>query len=150
MTPPNGYVEVIKTFGDLHEPMFEGQNIDRLDLPYPLLYGTAMVTHTRCHRLLVPVFQAVFQAIKDAGLSDKAAHFSGIYAQRGIRAFPQHPSLHCWGVAIDLNAEDNPLGATKSKQDPRMVGIFKDHGFMWGFEFHNRKDPMHFQFATGC
>jgi hypothetical protein len=33
--------------------------------------------------------------------------------------------------------------------DPDVVAIFQHFGFLWGGEFHLRKDPMHFQYATG-
>jgi hypothetical protein len=52
-------------------------------------------------------------------------------------------STHSWGMAIDLNASWNKLGAipTLSRE---FVNCFKKEGFKWGGEF-SRKDGMHFQ-----
>lgn len=146
MTPPAGLDEILAIYGDPHAVDFERKNIVPCPLPYPLVYGSAMVHATRCHRLLVPVFQAVFSDILSADLSEKATHYSGIYEQRPIRGFPKFVSTHSWGIAIDLNAEENALGGT-SHQSPEVIAIFKQHGFAWGGEFKSRHDPMHFQFA---
>jgi len=145
---PNGLDGIIATFGDCHRPGFEADSIVSFPVPYALVYGTAMVFHTRCHRALVPVFTSVLDAIKEAGLADRAAHYGGIYAQRSIRAFPKFPSTHSWGIAIDLNPAENPLGGP-SRQDPAVVAIFKKFGFVRGGEFKSRLDAMHFQYATG-
>lgn len=148
MLTPHGLDEILATFGDCHSPGFEAANIVSFTLPYPLLYGTTLsLTRTRCHKLLVPVFQAVLQAIKDGGLAADAAHFGGIFSQRPIRGFPNFPSTHSWGIAIDLNPATNGLGHA-STQNPAVVELFKNHGFAWGGEFKSRLDPMHFQYAT--
>lgn len=148
LTPPVGLDEIIATFGDPHAPDFEAKNIVSFDLPYALVFGSAMVSKARAHRLVVPAFVAAFEDIKESNLVDRATHFSGIYAQRPIRGFPKFPSSHSWGIAIDLNAETNALGG-KSHQDVGVVEIFKAIGFSWGGEFKSRKDPMHFQFCSG-
>jgi hypothetical protein len=147
MTPPVGLAEIVKTFGRLEDPSFERDNIVSFELPYHLIYGTALVRSTRAHRLVAPVFVEVFKDIKCQGLIERATHFGGIYARRNIRG-ATHPSCHSWGIAIDLNPEENPLGKP-GRMDPRVVAVFKKHGFTWGGEFHTRLDPMHFQYASG-
>jgi hypothetical protein len=57
-------------------------------------------------------------------------------------------SAHCWGIALDLNPEDNQMG-TRGSIDPRLVAVFRRFGFEWGGDWKTRKDPMHFQFCTG-
>jgi hypothetical protein len=56
-------------------------------------------------------------------------------------------STHAWGIGLDINVKQNPLRA-RPKMDPRIVAIFRDHGFKWGGDW-SRPDGMHFQFATG-
>jgi hypothetical protein len=147
MRPPIGLDEIIATFGDPHAPDFEAREIVVFDLPYPLVYGSAMVRRSRCHRLLVPEFQFVFGELKRLELVESATEYAGIYAQRNIRG-KRFPSTHSWGIAVDMNPSENPLGQI-GRQSPRVVEVFKSAGFTWGGEFKSRLDPMHFQFCRG-
>lgn len=147
MTAPHGLDDIIATFGDCHAASYEQEHIVSFELPYPLVYGSAMVRKTRCHRLLAPIFRAVFEDIKAADLVERATHYGGIFAQRAIRGLPRFPSTHSWGIALDLNPAENPLGKV-GHQDSRVVAIFKKYGFTWGGEFKSRLDPMHFQFCS--
>lgn len=142
---PEGLDEIIETYGSLNEH-FERDNIVLFDLPYPIRYAGKPVTRSRAHKKCVPIFQAVFEQIKKEGLTDYANDYSGIYQQRGIRGYPKFPSTHSWGIAIDLEAEDNPMG-TKGTLHPRIIEIFETAGAVWGGRFKSRFDPMHFQFA---
>jgi hypothetical protein len=146
---PNGLPEIIHTFGDPHDPQFEAKNIVLFDLPYPIRYAGVPKTRARCHKLLVDNFVAVFKDIQAAGLVDPWANdYSGIYAVRPIRGYPKFPSCHSWGIAIDLEAAENPLGS-QGHMNAGVITIFKKHGFFWGGDFIHRHDPMHFQFALG-
>jgi hypothetical protein len=144
---PWGLDEIIATFGNIDDPDFETKYITSFVPPYPIRYEGQVVKSMRCHRLLVPVFLSVFTEIKNKGLADLASEYSGIYQPRPIRGFKSYPSTHSWGIAIDINAESNPLGSETSTMDMRIVKIFKHHGFFWGGKFKKRKDPMHFQYA---
>ena len=53
-------------------------------------------------------------------------------------------SLHSWGIAVDVNAAENPLGA-EPKLSPGFVRCFIDAGFDWGGDWKHPKDGMHFQ-----
>lgn len=145
---PAGLDEIIDTFGSLDTPNFDLEYIEMFTLPYPLFYAGKEVKRARCHRLLVENFQDAFEAIKAEGFESKVKNYSGIYANRAIRGQSRHPSVHCWGAAIDVEAEKYPLGSTKRFPDA-VVDIFRKAGFFYGGDFKSRKDPMHFQFATG-
>lgn len=147
MAAPHGLDAIKRTFGDPTVRGFEGENIVLFSLPYPLKYGAINVTRSRCHRRLVPIFTGVLHAIREAGLSEHAAAYGGIYAPRLIRG-ADRSSTHSWGIAIDLNPAQNALG-TKGSMDPRVVARFKEAGFTWGGDFTGRKDPMHFQYCSG-
>lgn len=75
--------------------------------------------------------------------------FGGTFNYRPIRG-SKSISLHAFGAAIDLDPSHNALGATEGRMPLWVITIFKDNGWMWGGDFHGRKDWMHFQFATGC
>lgn len=145
---PLGLPEIINTYGDIHDPLFEVKYIVSFDLPYPLRYAGKPVTKARCHHLVVDNFVAAFKEIQANGLIIEANDYSGIYATRPIRGFSQFPSCHSWGIAIDLEALDNPLGTT-GHMAPGVIAAFKKYGFFWGGDFIHRKDPMHFQLAAG-
>jgi len=142
---PKGKAGIIATFGTIG-PGFEARNIVSFTLPYKLLYDGNPVTKSRCHKLIVDNFVAVFTDIKNAGLEDLAKNYGGIYNNRPIRG-KTNPSTHSWGIAIDLEPSKYPLGSSK-RFDARIIEIFRNHGFMYGGDFSKRKDPMHFQFAT--
>jgi hypothetical protein len=55
-------------------------------------------------------------------------------------------SLHSWGIAIDLNAATNALGA-KPTLSAGFVKCFTNNGFEWGGTWR-RLDGMHFQLST--
>ena len=68
-------------------------------------------------------------------------------------------SVHSWGLAYDTNSVTNPLGQTwwngvgSGGQNhghwvPNQWQI-KEINHFWGLNFSGRKDPMHFQYATG-
>lgn len=56
------------------------------------------------------------------------------------------PSLHSWGLAIDVNAAWNGFGKTPTLS-AGFVKCFTDSGFDWGGEWKT-KDGMHFQLRT--
>ncbi len=106
------------------------------------------VTSFRCHTLLVPVFERVFDVIYDCGLDHAVSTFDGCYHFRrrrgGVRL-----SSHSWGISIDLNASSNRMGS-RGNQYPQLVTAFREFGFEWGGDWTGRRrDPMHFQFCTG-
>jgi len=164
--PPNGYEAIVRTFGDPspllqrdgsmspdNELIWERQTLARgrfsFAIPLDPANPEAGVAKTfSAHRSLVSTFEAVFEEIARLELKVAIHSYQGIYAFRPIRGIGARLSLHAFGAAIDLNAETNPLGGD-GDMDPRVVEVFRHFGFRWGGDFAGRKDPMHFQYATG-
>jgi D-alanyl-D-alanine carboxypeptidase-like protein/putative peptidoglycan binding protein len=159
---PHGFDEIIGTFGDprpLLEPdgtitstslaRWERQILAPCPVAFPLAVGGAgqTIQAFQCHRRLVGVFEAVFDELGRRGLEGAIKTWDGVFAFRAIRG-DTHLSVHTFGAAIDLNAATNPLGAP-GDMDPSVIAVFQHFGFLWGGAFHLRKDPMHFQYATG-
>lgn len=94
------------------------------------------------HKPLLDAFQLVI----NRALAQELKTFDGCYNVRYVRGRDGIYSIHSWGIAIDLNAADNPL-AGSSSWSPEFVDCFKSVGFTWGGEF-KRPDPMHFQWAA--
>ena len=117
--------------------------------PLPLSWDPAKrVKHFRCHRLLARIFTEAFKDLH-ATYPDAWAtigDFGGCYAwrpQRGSKTL----SRHSWGIAIDLDVRDNPMGRAGHVHS-RLLEMMEAHGFAWGGDFSGtRVDPMHWEFA---
>jgi hypothetical protein len=164
---PRGFDEIVATFGDprplmspdgtissANQLVWERQTLARGVLPFPiaLVDGRGaktgiVVTSFHAHHLLVALVESIFQEISRAGLDKAITSWGGIYNFRPIRGVSRI-SLHAFGIAIDLNPENNELG-TRGNMNPELILMFKHFGFFWGGDFHGRPDPMHFQYATG-
>ena len=153
MTPPHGLQAIVSTFGDPLKPGFEAANIVRTPIAYPLIFrngsgAESMTGVIRVHRLAAPAFVEVFKNLKARGLVEKAAYYGGAYTVRPIRGSKTgRLSTHSWGLAIDMNPHENAMG-TAGKIDAAVVQTFVEQGFTWGGVFR-RRDPMHFQYASG-
>lgn len=100
------------------------------------------------HHLIGPIIKYLIDETErrgyliDHGPGDVDDDWS--YANRAIRG-RNSPSNHSWGLAVDINAQDFPLGS--SKRLPQwLVDLWKAHGFDYGGDWSGRKDPMHFEF----
>jgi hypothetical protein len=163
---PNGFDEVIATFGDPRPfiaadgsigesslALWERQTLSRGQLPFPVPIdaknpAAGVKTTFYAHRKLTATFEAVFAEILRLGLKDLITSWDGLYNFRPIRGTTSQISLHAFGAALDLNAAANALG-TDGNMDQRLIDVFEHFGFFWGGQFHSRPDPMHFQYATG-
>jgi len=101
------------------------------------------------HKDIAPIIRYLIDEIErrgyliDHGPADVDDDWS--YANRPIRG-RNAPSNHSFGLAIDINAQDFPLGS--SKRLPQwIVNLFTDMQFEYGGDWSGRKDPMHFEFA---
>lgn len=71
------------------------------------------------------------------------------FANRPIRG-TQTASNHSWGLAVDLNAEDNPMmsdGKLVTNIPPGVVHAWEACGFYWGGRYLNRPDAMHMEYV---
>jgi len=104
--------------------------------------------YVTCHRLMFHQLHGALQEIVARGLASKIHSYDGCYVPRFIERNPTNSiSLHTWGIAIDINAAENPLNGA-SHQDPQVVAIFKKWGFVWGGDWSSPRDPMHFQLGA--
>jgi len=157
---PLGRPDIVRLFGDpvphigpdgLIMRSWEQSILDSAELPapLPLSWNRAVeVRRFKCHRLLVPHFEAALKRIFQspeawASIGD----FGGCYAYRAQRGTRDTLSTHCWGIAIDLDVADNPMGGAPRVHE-RTIESFEMEGFLWGGRFAGkRRDPMHFEFA---
>ena len=56
------------------------------------------------------------------------------------------PSNHSWGLALDINAPENPFGGSSHTIERPMADLWNEYGFRWGGDYTTTKDWMHFEF----
>ena len=98
----------------------------------PLLIGFA----AEFHELIEPI---------DGGSLDDWG-----YCFRDVRGNVGKLSNHSSGTAIDLNATKHPLGKIgtfPNEKVPMIRALAKKYGLIWGGDYRNRKDEMHFEVA---
>jgi hypothetical protein len=160
LRPPKGIDQIIATFGNIDNYIqpdgtlnvqWPIEFLDYVALPVPLMLSfdhTKTITHFRCHKLLVETLEAVFTEIRNRGLEPELFSFGGCFSFRPQRTGSKL-SAHSWGIAIDLNSENNRQG-TAGNMHPGIVSIFQQSGFEWGGDWPGTTtDPMHFQFCSG-
>lgn len=124
------------------EPGWAKRNIKVASVP--ILGPDLPVT---CHRSLFPQLREALRDVEQQGLAHliHPKQFKGCFSARFINSNPGgRLSHHSWGIAVDINAEENRFGA-KPNMDPRIVDIFEDR---WGFTWGGRwiiPDGMHFE-----
>lgn len=71
------------------------------------------------------------------------------FANRDIRGFPGSKSYHAWGLAIDVDATENPMGVrnTSFLHRARVRRVCALLGLRWGLDYSGRPDAMHFEFT---
>jgi D-alanyl-D-alanine carboxypeptidase len=104
-----------------------------------------IVGRVTCNRRFIPPLRRALAEIQRRGLSRLVdpGDYAGCYAPRRIPGSGS-PSLHAWGLAIDLNAASNPQFGV-SRHDPRLVRAMERAGFTWGGRWPTAPDPMHFE-----
>lgn len=81
----------------------------------------------------------------DRGVSDELVSFDGLFNIRYVRGHAGRPSTHSYGLALDLNATENPLGGPV-RFSKGFIECWTDAGFTAGAVF-NRVDGQHFSYA---
>jgi hypothetical protein len=100
-----------------------------------------------CNVALFPALIGALRDVEAAGLGGEIHTYSGCYAPRTVARSPTAPpSNHAYGAAIDINAPENPYGATPT-MDPKIVRIFQGWGFLWGGKYLT-PDGMHFEYGS--
>jgi len=149
---PNGLEEIMSMFGGDPSPVgWQEEHIGHCVLPFsiPLDWNRSISTNLiQCHKMMIEIFGKVFADIVAGGLQSKIKTYGGCFNHRAQRGGTKL-STHAWGIAIDLNPFENQQG-TQGNMDQGVIDVFQSNGFEWGGTFHgSRRDPMHFQFATG-
>jgi hypothetical protein len=126
-------------------------NLTRITFPYPMFYGGKRVTTTLVHKKCAESLLRVLNNIKELlpnhpDIQDEASDFGGIFNNRSKRGGTSK-SVHAWGAAIDLDADDNTFRDSwpqNSDMPLEIIEAFAKEGWQSAAAFWN-KDAMHFE-----
>jgi hypothetical protein len=123
------------------------ENLVTIEFPYPMFYEGKKVTRTRVHkkcalslsRVLEKVGSLYVPAVPE--VAEEAQDYNGVYNFRPKRGGTSW-SLHAWGAAIDLDADDNtfrdawPVVADMPMQIMECFARegWKSAGAFWGYD----------------
>lgn len=168
MKPPRrpfGITQLVKTFGDPRDYVsrpeaWEAEYLDYFHIMPYLIYAydtSRRISRFRAHKLIGEHLVDTLIACVHAGVPLERMKFGGTYNFRG-QVGSTKLSTHTWGIAIDIEPAENPLGARWSAgkrtthgvmMDKRIIETFAKMGWKGGWEFTQRADPMHFQWVGG-
>ncbi len=94
------------------DPDFEEKHITRI--PVTIAGGKSVTI--ACHVAIAARMMRVFQHLKSENALPLIKTYDGCFNIRKVRG-GNRPSLHAWGLAIDLNAGQFPLGSAQ-RQNP--------------------------------
>jgi hypothetical protein len=125
------------TFGDPNQPGWQEKNLT--------LISSKSGVEFRVNTQAAQAFKGFIDDLEARGY--KIASGGG-YNLRNIRG-GHTLSQHAFGNAIDINPGENPMGTgpLKTNLPADISDIAAKHGLIWGGDWHNRKDPMHFEWA---
>ena len=131
-------------------PAFEKNNMSvwNCQKEFPTLPFKKM--YVNCY--LIPYLQVTFKALLDADLLDEIKTYGGCWIVRPVRGYKNLLSIHSWGLALDFNVDQNPLGWDRTKCIKMgltpftecFVKVWEDTGWIAGIKF-KRFDGMHFE-----
>jgi hypothetical protein len=105
----------------------------------------------KVHKRVARIFTAFLNELVERGYSLKGpVRDDWAYACRHIDNDPSKGwSNHAWGLAVDINARDNPQRSPLTTDMPSWVQeagpLMAKYGLRWGGTF-STPDPMHFEF----
>jgi hypothetical protein len=134
---PHGLAGIMQTFGQ------PGDRLNLVTTMMPAGPNGKMVPVT-FHRKVAGQLLGALNEIKARGLSHNIHSFDGTYNNRN-KTGGHGKSVHAWGIAIDLNAGENPYGQSRMTAGQAQIAQIMRK---WGF-YQLPHDPMHFQYATG-
>lgn len=122
------------------------RNLVTMNFPFITFYEGKRVTKFRCHKKVADSLVRVLKNIgekygKNREIMEEAEDFGGVYNFRNKRGGSSY-SVHAWGAAIDLDADDNSYRDSwpiKSDMPFEIMEEFakegwKSAGAFWGYD----------------
>ena len=140
--------QAIQRYGPIENGIWQNESQFMVLHPiikFPWNFEGSEVVHIYMNKDMVQAFDLACNNLINNDLINNLITFDGCFYIRNVRGYSDI-STHSYGLAIDINAKQNPLGGPVSFSKD-FVKCFTDAGFIWGGDFKTRIDPMHFQFA---
>lgn len=142
LPPPGNYDELRRRFGNPDGPAsFEEHYI--VSTTHQLADGSTI--HVRSHQAIADRLSRVFASLRESGHLAQIKSYDGCFNIRPVRDGAAL-SLHSWGLAIDLNAAEFPLGSHGQEPHELAAAMQTEH-LLCGEHFRHRCDAMHFEFC---
>jgi hypothetical protein len=99
------------------------------------------------HKHFWPLLHDAFTELEQLGLQNEIRTAHACHKVDYLHYSPVL-SVHSWGAAIDLNAQDNPMGTTGTWSEA-FLGVMARNGIYCGQKWTGLKEPMHFAMVDG-
>lgn len=133
-------------YGDPREPGWEHKWVDQWHVQQEFPWFPE--THIHVHKHFRAMLTKAFKQLEYNGLHKEIKSCDGCFKVRNTKNDNSVISLHAWGVALDMNAEDNPHGSF-GVWSPAFIKVMRDNDIYCGQDWGGRKDPMHFAMLDG-
>jgi D-alanyl-D-alanine carboxypeptidase-like protein len=147
-SPVLAFVELKTTFGEFTYKPRRGRlvTIDRAWVNKNIVQtNVPLMGLIKCNKALLPQLTGAMLELKRLGLASLIRSNSGCWSPRMQVGNTFDVSRHAFGIAVDLNAPQNPYGETPH-QDHRLIEVMERWGFVWGGRWLV-PDGMHFEFV---
>lgn len=149
--PFDDEVHLVRFYGEAGDE----SNLVSFDFPFPMYYEGKRVLRSRCHKkvkdsLLRVLAEIGNRWITKPGIMEEAEDYGGIFNFRRMRG-GSSISRHSWGIAIDLDADDNGNHVPwpeRADMPFEIMEAFAREGWISAGAFWGR-DAMHFQATRG-
>ncbi len=138
---------------------WEAENLVKIpasELPFKIYYDGTPVSGIRVHRKVKDAFLRVLNRIWEASGKSQAkvdhwgmSKFGGCYLFR-LKRSGSTLSTHSYACAFDFDPANNGFRdpTPRFAQFPEVLNAWKAEGAVWGGDWKNNTDGMHWQFAT--
>jgi len=149
--PFDDEVHLVRFYGEAGDE----SNLVSFDFPFPMFYEGKRVLKSRCHKKVKDSLLRVLGEIGmrwagNRGILEEAEDYGGIFNFRRMRG-GSSISRHAWGIAIDIDADDNGNHVPWPQQADmpfEIMEAFAREGWISAGAFWGR-DAMHFQSTRG-
>lgn len=156
---PHSYEELRADYGNpavyaSTKALWEKSVLRTLPLPFVLPWAydnTIGVARVRGHVLIVEHLVATLRlCVEEMKVPISQLVYGGCYQWRSKRSDASQLSIHTWGLAVDIDPANNPMGKRWEigMLDARIIEAFEMAGWQWGGRW-KKPDGMHFQYAVG-
>ena len=94
-----------------------------------------------------PQFRGFLRDLEATGYKTNLRGGGGGWVYRTKAGGGRSLSQHAYGTAIDIDPAHNPFRTTRTNLPRQTSELAKKWGLSWGMEWHNTKDPMHFEIS---